>query len=48
MEKQNGKIIESAVEARGGFLGRQVLLVLVVSALLVISIFGGLYVHYFG
>jgi hypothetical protein len=45
MEKQNGKIIESAVEARGGFLGRQVLLVLVVSALLVISIFGGLYEH---
>jgi hypothetical protein len=47
-KNENGKIIESAVEARGGFLGRQVLVVLVVSALLVISIFGGLYVHYFG
>jgi hypothetical protein len=48
MEKPNGKIIESAVEARGGFLGRPVLVVLVVSSLLVIAIFGGLYAYYFG
>jgi hypothetical protein len=48
MEKQNLKIIESAVEARGGFLGWPVLVVLVVSSLLVIAIFGGLYAYYFG
>jgi hypothetical protein len=38
----------NAVEARGGFLGRPVLVVLIVSSLLLIAIFGGLYVHYFG
>jgi hypothetical protein len=48
MEKQNGRIVESAVGARGGFLGRPVLVVLIVSSLLLIAIFGGLYVHYFG
>jgi hypothetical protein len=48
MEEHNGKIIESAVEARGGFLGRPVLVVLVVSSLLVIAIFGGLDAFYFG
>jgi Tfp pilus assembly protein PilX len=40
MEEHNGKIIESAVEARGGFLGRPVLVVLVVSSLLVIAMAG--------
>jgi hypothetical protein len=48
MEKQNGRIVESAVEARGGFLGRPVLVVLVVSSLLIVAIFGGLYAYYFG
>src|ERR1700692_3117317 len=48
MEKQNGRIVESAVEARGGFIGRPVLVVLVVSSLLVIAILGGLYAYYFG
>jgi hypothetical protein len=47
MEKQNGRIVESAVEARGGF-GRPVLVVLMVSSLLVIAILGGLYAYYFG
>jgi hypothetical protein len=31
MEKQGSRIVETTVEARGGFLGRPVLLVLVVS-----------------
>jgi hypothetical protein len=31
MEKKGDHIVETAVEARGGFLGRPVLLVLVVS-----------------
>jgi hypothetical protein len=48
MEKQNGRLIESAVEARGGFLGRPVLVVLLVSSLLVITILGGIYAYYFG
>jgi hypothetical protein len=48
MEKQNGRIVESAVEARGGFIGRPVLVVLMVSSLLVIAILGGLYAYYFG
>ena len=34
MEKKNDQIIETAVEARAGFLGRPVLLVLVVSCVL--------------
>jgi hypothetical protein len=32
MEKQGNQIVETAVEARGGLLGRPVLLVLVVAA----------------
>jgi hypothetical protein len=32
MEKQNGRIVETPVEARAGFLDRPVLVVLVVSA----------------
>jgi hypothetical protein len=48
MEKQNGRIVESAVEARGGLLGLPALVVLIVSSLLLIAIFGGLYAHYFG
>jgi hypothetical protein len=34
MHKEGNRTVESAVEARGGFLGRPVLLVLVVSVLL--------------
>ena len=34
MEKKNNQIVETAVEARAGFLGRPVLLVLVVSCVL--------------
>lgn len=34
MQKSGDHIVESAVEARGGFLGRPVLLVLIVSVVL--------------
>jgi hypothetical protein len=37
MKKDNDQIVETAVEARGGFLGRPVLLVLVVSVALAIA-----------
>ena len=37
MKKENDQIVETAVEARGGFLGRPVLLVLVVSVALAIA-----------
>jgi hypothetical protein len=36
MRAENGHIVETAVEARGGFLGRPVLVVLVVSTAAVI------------
>jgi hypothetical protein len=36
MEQRNGRIVESPVEARQGFLGRPVLIVLVVSCTLAI------------
>ena len=34
--EERGRVVETAVEARGGFLGRPVLLVLVVSVVLVV------------
>ncbi len=37
MKKENEQIVETAVEARGGFLGRPVLLVLAVSLALAIA-----------
>ncbi len=37
MKKENEQIVETAVEARGGFLGRPVLLVLAVSLVLAIA-----------
>ena len=47
MEDQGGPIVETALEARGGFLGRPVLAVLVVSTLLVIALFAVIYASYF-
>jgi hypothetical protein len=47
MEDQGGPIVETALEARGGFLGRPVLAVLVVSTLLVIAMFAVIYANYF-
>jgi len=38
MEKKGDQIVETAVEARAGFLGRQVLLVLVVSCVLAAAV----------
>jgi hypothetical protein len=48
MEDQGGPIVETALEARGGLLGRPVLAVLVVSTLLAIALFAIIYASYFG
>ena len=37
MEKEGEQVVETAVEARGGFLGRPVLLVLIVSCSLAVA-----------
>jgi hypothetical protein len=47
MEDQGGRVVETALEARGGFLGRPVLAVLLVSTLLVIALFAVIYASYF-
>jgi hypothetical protein len=47
MEDQRGRIVETALEARGGFLGRPVLAVLLVSTFLVIALFAMIYASYF-
>ena len=47
MHKEDGRIVETAVEARGGPLGRPVLGVLIVSTVLVIGFFGLIYIGYF-
>jgi hypothetical protein len=41
------KIVETAVKARGGRLGRPVLVVLIVSTLLTVVLFAAIYVGYF-
>jgi hypothetical protein len=38
VEKKNDQIVETAVEARAGFLGRPVLLVLIVSCALAVAV----------
>jgi hypothetical protein len=49
MEKnKDGRIVETAVEARGARLGRPVLVVLVVSTLAVIGIFALVFYGHFG
>jgi hypothetical protein len=47
MENKDGRIVETAVEARGRPLGRPVLLVLIVSTLLIIALFAAIYTGYF-
>jgi hypothetical protein len=47
MDNQEGRIVETAVEARGGPLGRPVLAVLLISTLLVIALFAAIYAGYF-
>jgi hypothetical protein len=48
MHEEDGRIVETAVEARGARLGRPVLVVLVVSTLTVVGIFSLLYYGTFG
>jgi hypothetical protein len=48
MHKEGNQTVESAVEARGGFLGRPVLLVLVVSVLLTAAALVLSYAGFFG
>jgi hypothetical protein len=48
MEHRHEKIVESSVEARGGFLGRPVLVVLVVSCVLAIAALALSYAGVFG
>ena len=47
MHKENGHIVESAVEARAGFLDRPVLLVLVASSILAVVVLALTYVGIF-
>jgi hypothetical protein len=48
MHKEQGRTVESPVEARGGFLDRPVLAVLIGSLALVLILFGFVYLGFFG
>ena len=48
MHKEQGRTVESPVEARAGFLDRPVLAVLVVSIALVLILYGFIYFGFFG
>ena len=48
MDKKDGHIVETAVEARGGRLGRPVLVVLIISLVALIGIFAVIYYGSFG
>jgi hypothetical protein len=48
MHREDGRIVETAVEARGARLGRPVLVVLVVSTIAVIALFALIYSGSFG
>jgi hypothetical protein len=47
MHEENGRIVETPVEARAGFLDRPTLAVLIVSTCLLIGLFAVMYVGYF-
>jgi len=47
MHKEGNHIVETPVEARAGFLDRPVAVVLVVSTVLVIALFGVIYITQF-
>jgi hypothetical protein len=47
MEKVHGRIVESPVEARAGFLDRPVLAVLVVSVTLLVLLYAAIYSGFF-
>jgi hypothetical protein len=48
MHKEQGRTVESPVEARQGFLDRPVLAVLVVMVTLVLILYGFIYFGFFG
>jgi hypothetical protein len=48
MRKEEGRTVETPVEARQGFLDRPVLAVLVVSLALVLVLYGFIYFGFFG
>lgn len=48
MHKEEGRTVESAVEARQGFLDRPVLAVLVASLALVMILYALIYLGFFG
>jgi hypothetical protein len=48
MHYENGRIVETPVEARGGFLDRSSLAVLIVSIGLAIGLFVFIYIRAFG
>jgi hypothetical protein len=47
MHREQGRIVESPVEARQGFLGRPVLVVLSVSLALICVLYFAIYLGYF-
>lgn len=47
MHREGQHIVETPVEARAGFLDRPVLVVLVASTVLVVAIFGFVYLNHF-
>jgi hypothetical protein len=47
MRKEAGHIVETAVEARAGFLDRPTLVVLIVSTSLTIGLFAMIYIGFF-
>jgi hypothetical protein len=47
MHKEAGQIVETAVEARAGFLDRSTTAVLIVSTALLIGLFAPLYIGFF-
>jgi hypothetical protein len=47
MHKEGGSIVETPVEARGGFLDRPTLAVLIVSTCLIAGVFALIYIGFF-
>jgi hypothetical protein len=47
MNKEGGHIVETAVEARSGFLDRPTAVVLIVSTTLTIALFAAIYIGFF-
>jgi hypothetical protein len=47
MQIEGGRIVETAIEARGGLLGRPALVVLIVSTGLTLGLFAAVYIGFF-